>query len=284
MPEETPEQKAAREADEERERKLVERIANGVTAGMKPVIERLAEREPSSPAPQRTEPTVTTIARPTEEQLADALIDGNKAEYARLLKLQRQADEADRRRDLASLASQGGSAISSVSQSLAEQNPDYKRFKKEIDAEITTFRNANPGQIITPEHLKIATDIVKARHLDEIINERIEESRRQAREAEEALVPENQHHEEHEEKVPSTLAEALGTGDWKKEFREKARGVGGRTDDEELRKMGFKNGLPDYINQRKRVEQIEDEVGSGMGLDRDWVWDDKAKGEGHWVN
>lgn len=284
MPDETPEQKAAREAEDERERKLVERIANGVSAGLKPAIEKLAEREPATPIQTRSEP-VTTIARPTEEQLADALIDGNKQEYARLLKLQRQADEADRRRDLANLASQGGSAISSVSQSIAEQNPDYKRYKKEIDAEIATFRNANPGQIITPEHLKIATDIVKARHIDEIVNERIEEQRRQAREAEEALLPENQHHEtEQEEKEPTSLAEALGTGDWKKEFREKSRGVGGRTDEEELRKMGFKNGLPDYLNRRKQVAAIEDEVGSGMGLDRDWVWTDKAKGEGHWVN
>jgi hypothetical protein len=280
---ETPEQKAAREAEEAREAKLVERIAAGVSGGLKPVMERLAERE--QPVTQtRTEPAVTTIARPTEEQLAEALIDGNKQEYARLLKQQRAADQQENQRALAALSSQGGAAISSVSQSIAEQNPDYKRFKKEIDSEIASFRNANPGQIVTPEHLKIATEIVKSRHIDEIVNERIEEQRRQAREAEDALLPQNQHVEsEREEKEPTSLAEALGTGDWKKEFREKSRGVGGRTDDEELRRMGFQNGLPDYLNQRKKISQIEDEVGSGMGLDRDWVWTDKAKGEGHWV-
>lgn len=282
MPDETAEQKAAREAEEARDARLVERIALGTAKGLEPVIAKLAEREHSAPV-TRSEPV--SIVRPTEEQIAQAQIDGNAAELARLLKLQRAADKEENRRDLAQLASQGGSAISSVSQRAAESDPAYKRYKKEVDAEIEKFKALNPQQIITPEHYAIATKIVRADHVDDEINERIEESRRQAREKEEALLPENQHHEEERvEKEPTNLAELLATGNWKKEFREKSGRVGGRTDDEELRKMGYKNGLPEYAAQRRNMEKLEDDLGSGMGLDRDWVWTDKAKGEGHYIN
>jgi hypothetical protein len=288
MPEETPEQKATREADEAKQRELDDRIARGVTAGIKPLIEAMNDRE--KPVVQTRTETVSTIQRPTDDQLASALIDGNKAEYARLMNLVRAADRQELQRELGTLASQGGSAISSLSQSLAEQDPDYKRFKKEIDAEMAQFKASNPGVIVTREHLKICTDMVKSRHIDEIVNERLEESRRQAREKEEALLPDNSSEtEEHEEVEPTSLAAAL-PGDWKREFREKARQVGGRTDEEELRtmsrKLGFKDdgSLKSFLNRRKQVAAIEDEVGSGMGLDRDWVWTDKAKGEGHWVN
>jgi hypothetical protein len=276
---ETPEQKAVREADEKRRKELDDRIVLGVNAIAKPLLEAINARDKAAgPVQTRSEPV--SIQRPTEEQIAQAQIDGNANELARLLKLQRAADQQERQRELASLASQGGDAISSVSQSLAEQDPDYKRFKKEIDAEIQQFRAANPGAIVTTQHLKIATEIVKSRHIDEIVTERIEEQRRQAREKEDALLPDNSREsEEKPEKEPTSLAEALGTGDWKKEFREKQRGVGGRSDDEELRRMGYKNGLADLVAKRKEIAKIEDEVGSGMGLDRDW---DKAKGE--WIN
>ena len=280
MSTETPEQKAAREADEKHQRELDARIVAGVTAGLKPVIEKLSERE--QPVVQRTE-SVSTISRPTEEQLADALIDGNKAEYARLLKLTRAADQQENQRALANISAQGTAAFDSVSRSQAESDPTYKRYKGEVDKELTQFKAANPGAILTPEHYKIATEIVRSRHIDEIVNERIEESRRSAREAEEALLPNNSHVEQKEEKEPTSLVEALDVPDWKL-FKEKQRGVGGRTEDEELRKMGFKKGLPDFLSTRKEVARIEEEVGSGMGLDRDWVWTDKAKNEGHWVN
>lgn len=281
MADETAEQKLARESAEARDRELNERIVAGVTAGLKPVIEKLSERE--QPVVQTRTEAVTTVTRPTDEQIAQAQIDGNVAELARLNRLARQADAQERQRELGNLSAQGSAAISAVSQSLAEQNPDYKRFKKEIDSEIQQFKAVNPGAIVTTEHLKIATEIVKSRHIEEIVNERLEETRRAQREQEEALLPENQHHEEHQEKVPTTLKEALDVPDWTL-FNQKSKGVGGRTETEELRKMGYKNGLPDFLSQRKQVAVVEDEVGSGMGLDRDWVWDDKAKNQGHWVN
>lgn len=277
---ETPEQKAAREADEKHQRELDARIVAGVTAGLKPVIEKLSERE--QPVVQRTE-SVSTISRPTEEQLADALIDGNKAEYARLLKLTRAADQQENQRTLANITSQGGAAINAVTQATVLQDPIYKKYKKEVDAEIAKFRNANPSVILTPEHYGIVMKMVRADHFDDEKNEWLEETRRSAREAEEALLPNNSHVEQKEEKEPTSLVEALDVPDWKL-FKEKQRGVGGRTEDEELRKMGFKKGLPDFLSTRKEVARIEEEVGSGMGLDRDWVWTDKAKNEGHWVN
>ena len=267
MPDETPEQKTARETEEKRQKELDDRIIRGVTAGVAPLIAKLNERETPAPTVRTEAPTV--ITRPTDEQIAQAQIDGNVTELARLRKMERAADAQERQRELQALAQQGGSAISSVSQSLAEQNPDYKKYKKEIDAELNQFKASNPSAIVTTEHIRIATDIVKARHIDEIVNERIEETRRQAREAEEALLPENQHHEEREEKEPTTLAEALDVPDWTL-WREKQREVGGRTEDAELRKMGFKDGLPSFLATRKEMSRIAGEVGSGMGLDRDW--------------
>jgi hypothetical protein len=184
---------------------------------------------------------------------------------------------------LANLSSQGGAAISSVARVAAEQNPIYKKYKKEIDAEMDKFRQFNPGVIVTPEHYSAATEIVRGRHVEEEVNERIEEQRRQQREQEDALLPENQHVEAKPEKEPTTLKEALDVPDWSL-FNEKTQAVGGRTPEEELRKMGFRGGLPDFLNTRKQMKATQDEVGSGMGLDRDWVWTDKAKGEGHYVN
>ena len=72
MPEETAEQKAARESAEARDRELNERIVAGVTAGLKPVIEKLSEREKEAPVVTRSaEPAV--ITRPSDEQRAKNL-------------------------------------------------------------------------------------------------------------------------------------------------------------------------------------------------------------------
>ena len=272
----TAEQKAALETEEKRQRELDARIVAGVTAGLKPVIEKLSEREQPAPAQVRTE-SVATIQRPSEELIAQAQIDGNTTELARLLKIQRAADQQERQRELASLANEGGAAISSVAQTTALQDPSYKKYQKEVDAEIAKFRASNPNAILTPEHYRIATRIVRSEHTDQEISEGIEEQRRQAREKEDALLPDNSHHEERQEKEPTTLKEALDVPDWKL-YKEK-HGKFGRSDEEELRKMGYKNGLSDFLAKRKENAKLEDELGSGMGLDRDW---DKAKGE--WVN
>ena len=281
MSDETPEQKTARENAEARDRELNERIVAGVTAGLKPVIEKLSERDKHESVVTRSAEPVT-ITRPTEEQIAQAQIDGNVAELARLNRLVRQADQQERQRELASISGPGGAAISSVSRIAAQQNPFYKKYQKEIDAEMDKFKASYPGAIVTPEHYDYCIDIVRGRHVQQEIDEGIEESRRKAREDEAALLPDNSHHEVHVEKEPTNLKDALDVPDWNL-FKEKQKSVGGRTDNEELRKMGYKNGLPEFLATRKKNAKIEEEVGSGLGLDRDWVWTDKSKGEGHYV-
>jgi len=80
MPDETPEQKAAREAQVAADKATIDRITAGVTAGVNAAIPKITEsisaREAESKPAPRTEPA--TIVRPTEEELAEAVISGTR--------------------------------------------------------------------------------------------------------------------------------------------------------------------------------------------------------------
>ena len=284
MPDETPEQKAAREAQVAADKATIDRITAGVTAGVNAAIPKITEsisaREAESKPAPRTEPA--TIVRPTEEELAEAVISGNKAEYARLLKLQRAADQQDNARAIGTLSTAGSAAIGSLARQAADRLPHYKRFKAEIDKMVDDYC-ASSGAVPDYGMYERAHSIVRGNHLDELISETAEETLRKAREPEEPLIPEGRRGSVETEHEPTSLAEALA-GDWKREFRVKQREIGGRSDDEELRKMGYGDGLKGFLADRKRVEALEDETKGTFGLDRDWIWTDKSKGDGHWAN
>jgi hypothetical protein len=172
----------------------------------------------------------------------------------------------------------------------ADKLPYYSgKYKKLIDEKVEQFQANNPGVMVTPEHYKAAHDIVVGENAAEIFEMRREEDIRAARAKEEALIPNGGRGDiEPEEKEPENLAQVLG-GDWKKEFRVKQRAVGGRSDDEELRKLGIVGGLKEFVGIRRQMEAIEDETNGSLGLDRDWTDEQGRQGQradknkGSWV-
>ena len=123
--------------------------------------------------------------------------------------------------------------------------------------------------MVTFEHYEAAHNIVVGRHAEQLEKEALEAGIRQAHEPDPALVPDGGRRAiddtPHE---PQTLQEALA-GDWKTEFRAKSRAVGGRSDDEEMRRAGF-GDVQGFLKARKQVEALVDEMGDGLGLDADY--------------
>ena len=261
------------------EDKTAENIIRGVREGVKAA---LAEMPKPVAAPAPVSQPAPILSRPSAEQVADAIEKGNKDEVAKLLRQRDAYDEQRNSAALGSLSSQGGAAISSIARTSAATLPYYKRFKKDIDGMVNEFLAVNPGAIATPEVYERAHDIVKGQHIDEIITETREEAIRKAREPEAVIEPTNDRGERIP-KEPESLSEIL-VGDWKDELRKKNGRTGNRNDDEELRGMGYRGGFKEFLATRKEMERVEEETNGSFGLDRDWVWTDKAKGEGHYIN
>ncbi len=282
MDNETPEQKATREASEVAEKATIDRITAGVTAGVSAAIPRIAESlKPATPAvaAPRLE---TQLVRPSEEEIIEAISSGNKAEGARLMRLRDQYDAAVREREMGTFRSAGSAALGSLAKQAAERFPHYKRFKAEIDKRVDEFC-ASTGQVPTLDMFESAHKIAIGDHYEELQSELREETLRKAREPEEPLLPEGRRGAAPEAAEPTSLKDAL-VGNWDAEFRPKRNALRGRTDEAELSIMGF-DGLKGFLKTRKELEAVDEETGGmgGMGLDRDWVWDNKSKGEGHWV-
>lgn len=289
MPEEDP--KTPEEIQAER---MSESIAAGVREAMKPLVERVAaEREPepvrqAAPA-ARVVPDSTSI----DAEIDDAIANGRPV--SGLLKKRDAIARASLERDVIDpIRAQGGAAIGSTARQLAAGNlSHYKKYKKEIDSMVSQWLNANPGAIESYDAYENAHRIVLGSHVDELLREDREEVIRQARETAAAdLLPSGGRHDaEPEEKEATTLSELLA-GDWKRELRAKGREGVPRTDDEELRKAGYKGGFKEFAADRKRMEAFEDEHPS-LGLDQDWRCNKhelngcklcKDVNEGRWVD
>jgi len=278
MPEETKEL-----TPEQIEQRNIDRITAGVSAGVAAAIPKITESlrpAPADPAPVRVE--TNTLTRPSEEDIVNAIADGNKAEATRLMKLQRQYDQNENRVALGNLTSAGSAAIGSLARQAAEKLPQYKRFKAEIDKMVDGYC-AQTGAVADFGMYERAHAIVRGNHLDEILAEDREETLRKAREPEEPLLPEGTNRTRAQEPAePTTLREAL-VGNWDTDelVRAKRNAVHGRSDDEELRRAGFPGGVKQFIAVRKDIAAINEETGGigGMGLDRDW-----DKKTGTWVN
>lgn len=272
------------EEEKKQEPSSEDRIAESIVRGLKPVLETVSQAVSSQPksAPAPAQPSAPMLSRPSEEEVAEAMVDGNKQKVAELLRKQRAYDQAENRRDIGNLSTQGGAAISSIARTSAAGLPYYKRFKKPIDEMVEQFLAANPGAIATPEVYERAHDIVKGQHIDEIIAETREEAIRKAREPQAVLQPTDDAGNPLP-REPESLAEVL-VGDWKTELRRKNGRTGVRDDDAELRAIGFRGGLKEFLTTRKQMQTLEQETGESFGLDRDWVWEDDAKTKGHYVN
>lgn len=275
----------AQAAEDAREAKLAAAIANGMKASFSEAIKPLVDEinagrvQPPNHLPTSSEPAIEEVS---EEAILEAIEAGDRAKAAGLMRQQRRADAQKRERELAQIRGQGGAAFGSVAKMAAEKLPYYTgKFKKLIDAKIDDFRAANPGALILPEHYKTAHDMIVGENWEEIRAADRESEIRQSREREAAqslepgeagrvvggaVKPE-----------PVSLQEVLA-GDWKAEFREKQRQVGGRSEEEELRRIGFRGGFKEFIETRKKMEAEDEATNGSFGLDKDW---DKSKGE--WV-
>lgn len=271
MPEEVkPNPNPAQSDDAKRDAAIAESIARG----LKPVLESFSQTVAAAQKPAEVRPAPTAqLSRPSEEEVAEAMVNGDKAKVAELLRKQRAYDRQEMSGEINRLSTTGGAAISSVAKTAASQLPYYKRFKKEIDGMVEQFLGANQGAIATFEVYERAHDIIKGQHIDELLAETREEAIRKAREPEEPLQPINDRGEPIE-REPQSLAEVL-VGDWKKELREKNGRTRNRTDEEELRSMGYRNGFKEFLDTRKQMEEIDIETGGSFGLDRDWDRENK---------
>lgn len=275
--EETPEQKAALAAQEAADKANIDRITAGVTAGITAAMPKLTESMRPAPAQAAPAPRAeNTLVRPSEEDIVEAIAAGNKGEATRLMKAQRAYDQQENRVALGNVTAAGGAAIGSLAKQAAERLKYYRKFKGEIDTMVDGYCTSN-GAIPDFAMYERAHAIVSGNHLDDIISETTEEALRKAREPEEPLLPEGRRTATETEREPTSLAEVLA-GDWKREFRVKQRETGGRTDEDELRRMGYRDGLKGFVSERKAVEKLEDETNGTFGLDRDWnkttgTWD-----------
>lgn len=292
MPDEKPNDTAQSTQDE----KLAGLVSASVTAGLKTALPELMKpfadqisggsirREVQQPV------RAAAIADVSEESIAEAMAAGDTKEVTRLLKQQRLADRQRADQEISRITAAGGAAFGSVSRMAADKLPYYSgKYKKLIDEKVEQFQANNPGVMVTPEHYKAAHDIVVGENISDIQAADREEAIRKSREPDPALIPNGGRSEiETEEKEPENLAQVLG-GDWKKEFRVKQRAVGGRSDDEELRKLGIVGGLKEFVGVRKQMEALEDETGGSLGLDRDWTDESGRQGQradknkGSWV-
>lgn len=264
------------------EDKVADSIVNGLRKALPEMTRAMAEQMPkSAPVTAPSAPVAAALSRPSEEEIAEATIDGNKARLAGLLRQQRAYDDQVRSLEIGNLSTQGGAAINSIARTAATTLPNYKRFKSEIDAAVDTYVQ-NTGGIASLDVYERAHEMVTGKHSSELIAEATEEAIRKAREPQPAIMPTNERGERIEPE-PTSLSEVL-KGDWKREFREKQGRTGTRSEDEELRKVGFRGGFKEFIETRKQMDAIDEETNGSFGLDRDWVVDDAKTGAGHWVN
>lgn len=251
-----------READ-----KITERIIAGVNAAMKPLISEIN----ASGQIRREAPVQVNRPAPIED-VSDDEIDAAVAEGKPISPLLRRRELATRQRMerelIDPIRQQGGAAIGSVAALAADKLPHYKRFKKDIDAYVREWQERNPGSIVTPDHYKYAHDIIVGQNTDSLLAEAREAAIRE-RDNPPDLTPTGRVVHDDTPKEAESLTDLLG-GDWKKEFRQKSRAVGNRSDDEELAKMGFRGGFTEYRETRKLMESIEETSNGTFFLDRDW--------------
>lgn len=280
-----PDEKVAAPASEQpKQPDLGEQIARGLAAALPAAIKPLTDEIQAGRVVKQPERVVedfrpAQIQDVTEDEIADAIDSGDKTRIAQVFRKRSLADRARGEQELQRLTRGAVGAFGSAAKVAAERLPHYNgKWKKLIDEEMERFRQNYPDVPPLFEHYKWAHDHIVGENYDEIKKLDDEAAIRQAREREEALIPNGDRAPKTEPVEPTELAQVLA-GDWKREFRVKERAVGGRTEDEELRKMGFRGGFKDFMAKRKELDTFEDETNGSFGLDQDFDKNTKT-----WVN
>lgn len=248
--------------------KLGEAIAAGLAKSL-PEAMRASQPERTEAPPLR--PAPPAIQDVDDEEIFAAVEAGDKTKAAQLRRKQREADrERIRREDLSPILTGGRAAIGQLAELEVKDLPHYKTYQKEIRAQIEKFKAANPEAMVTPDIFKAAYTYVVGEHADEIASAAAETAIRKSKEPDPALTPGGRGGLAEEEEVePKTLTEALGS-DWKEQWKRKSRapGVRGRTEDEEMNRMGF-GGVTGFLQTRKELAVMQEETPS-LGLDAEW--------------
>lgn len=251
---------------------LTAEITKGVTtalaAGLPEIVKQIrAAEQPAEPvqvAPRTVAALPDDVA---DEEFDKAVAEGRS--IAPLLRKRDQRRDAIQRREMDALRDAGGAAIGSAVRQAANSLQYYSRYKNEIDSMVAGHCQ-NTGAVPTYEMYENAHKIVQANHITDLVNEGVEEKIRKAKAPEDDFSDGSRTAARSDQpKEASTLSEVLGTGDWQKEFRAKSRAFKNRTDDGELRAMGYQ-GLEAFKERRKRLEVIDEETNGTLGLDRDW--------------
>lgn len=178
----------------------VERLLEAANAGNRApvVIERPVERAPEVPLI-------------TEAELAEALDDDPKKAAPKINRLIEQkisaaADQIVQTR-IKPLEDFGTNSLAALSKRAALTDmPYYKKYQKEIDGHMARLPAELQGN---PEAWKTAHDAVAGRHVEELLNERLEEKLRGQREEAQTPTPAATKGVKEEKKVP-TLEELAG--------------------------------------------------------------------------
>src|SRR5271154_3359186 len=259
---------------------IAEQIAAGLRTGLSEVVKELRTEAPQRGVEQPRAPVIEDV---TDEEIDNAVLNGKPV--SALLRKRERANQMRMQTEMNTLRQQGSEAIGSAARQLATQLPYYGRFKKEIDEMVNAY-GAQTGAVITFEAYENAHNIVKSRHVDEIVNENVEERIRKSREPENDLgdvVNRGGSRGTNAPKEPESLqewfdSERIDTKEWKFNIARKARqGQASLDDNGELRKIGF-NDFKEFNDRRKRLADIEVETNESFYLDRDW---DSAKKE--WI-
>ena len=246
------------------EDKLGAAIAKGLAA------ERAAERQRELESQPVTRPVIqaapTTEHEPTPQEIAAAINAGEGEKVAALLEQRDRIRDARRVAQANASVAEGVAAIGELAEAAVANDPVYGKYKAEVRAEMAKLRQNFPQAVITASHWKEAVNVIAGRHRDDLINEAKESALRASREApQDTPVGSAGRGATSSSAEPATLHEAFGDG-FTKIFNDKARAFGGRSEEEEVRRMGYRGGLKEYFKERREMEAYAAEHPS-LGLD-----------------
>jgi hypothetical protein len=116
-------------------------------------------------------------AEVSDEQIEEAFQEGDVKKAVRLQRQQRERDKKIHQYEMQRLRNDGAQAIGEIGETiLTSQLSDYQKYRAEIDTVLESF----PVNVRRDANVRRAVyDMVRGRHIDDIINERLEQASRQ---------------------------------------------------------------------------------------------------------
>lgn len=246
---------------------------------------RREEQERSAASAPVQAPVQAPIDDVSDEQIEQAAAEGKG--LAALLRKRELANRERWRREADASIAQGSEAISQLGIQVISAKQHFKKYEKEIRAQVEQLKRNYPGVLIQPAHWENAYTFVVGQHAEEIVAQTREEAIRAARDPAPAqAAPAGTRSAPEPEAEPATLSEALGRG-FQDAFQMKQRKVGARSEDAEVQLLDrayravmqkhcpaiakdekrYKKPVADYLQERKEMQQLAEEDPSlGLGM------------------